>query len=151
MASPTPGPVTTPTSTAVLPTPVLHLTRVPDPQQTAQAFLDAWKAEDYATMYGMLTQLSQDAISQEDFEKRYRSVAVNTTLKALDYRITQSLATTPNAQVAYRVIFHTNLLKDIERDTVMNLAYSQGAWKVQWEEAMIIPELARGEPVSAGL
>jgi hypothetical protein len=38
---------------------------VPDPEITARSYLDAWVAEDYATMYVLLTAISKDAITGE--------------------------------------------------------------------------------------
>ena len=36
-----------------------------------RTFLDAMVVDDYPTMYAMLTQASQTAITQDDFAKRY--------------------------------------------------------------------------------
>ena len=47
---------------------------------TAATFLEAWQAGDYAGMYSLLSPLSQDAISQSDFQARYEAVARGATL-----------------------------------------------------------------------
>ena len=58
--------------TGPLPTPPIGRTSTPDAQSAAIAFLDAWKAEDYPAMYALLTTISRDAISEDNFLERYR-------------------------------------------------------------------------------
>lgn len=140
----TPSAAVTPSATNPLPTPVVDLTRTPDAQSAARAFLDAWKAEDYDAMYGMLTKISQDATSLENFVLRYRDVAVNTTLQTLDYEILSSLTNPSSAQVAYRVTYHTKMVGDIIREMSMNLSLEKSTWQIQWEDGMILPELRGG-------
>ena len=53
--------------TATLPSPSVTLLPAPDVQAAMTIFLEAYKVESYATMYSMLSELSKDAISQEDF------------------------------------------------------------------------------------
>ena len=69
-----PTPTLTPTSW--LPDPVINVESVPDVEHAAKAYLDLWKAEDYAGMYNKLSQLTRDAISPEDFEKSHRDTAI---------------------------------------------------------------------------
>ncbi|MHB1450136.1 MAG: penicillin-binding transpeptidase domain-containing protein, partial [Bellilinea sp.] len=52
------------------------------------------------------------------------------------------------AQVAYRMTYHTVLVGDIVRETVMNMSLQDSAWKVQWEDGMILPELRGGNHLS---
>ena len=58
---------TTPTTevTPTLSQPGINTTQAPDVNQTVRRYLDAWENEDYALMYGMLTPLSRDAITEE--------------------------------------------------------------------------------------
>jgi penicillin-binding protein 2 len=95
-------------------------------------------------MYALLTRLSQDAMSEEAFAQRYRDVAATMSLSGLDYAILSTLTNPTTAQVAYQVTFHTVLLGDLTREMVMNLTLQDGAWKVQWEDGMILPELRGG-------
>ncbi len=93
----TPAPTPTPTATQPeeLKSPAARTTSVPDARLAAQAYLDAWVAEDYPGMYGMLTSLSQAAISAEDFEKFYRSIANEAALSNIQYAILSSLVMNP--------------------------------------------------------
>src|SRR6185295_9449580 len=59
----------------------------PDPQGTAATFLEAWQAGDYAGMYSLLSPLSQDAISQSDFQARYEAVARGATLTSVEAHV----------------------------------------------------------------
>ncbi len=131
-----------------LPAPQISVTRTPDPVSTVNAFLESWKLEDYAVMYQLLAPASRDAITQENFIERNQDAAVSMTLKSLDYEIHSALTNPRTAQVAYRVIYHTNLLDDIERDILMNLALDNGRWGVLWEDALILPELSGGNTLA---
>ncbi len=127
-----------------LPLPGEQTFQAPDVEITTREFLDSWKAEDYAAMYALLTELSKAAISEEDFTARYLEVAVEAALSGIDAHILSSLTGTSTAQVSYRVILHSVLIGDIQRDTVMNLSLENGEWRISWEDAMILPELAGG-------
>lgn len=135
---------TTVTPTAGLPTPRVEVTHPPAPDSTARTFLDDWKAEDFSAMYGLLAQISKDAVSSDDFAKRYQDAANNMTLKNLDYEILSVLTNPTSAQVAYRAKFHTNLLGELSSDMVMNLILDKGTWQIQWEDGMIVKELSGG-------
>jgi hypothetical protein len=143
-AEPTALPTSTPTTaapTATLGQPQVQTTSVPDVKETAQAYLDAWKAEDYAAMYALLTSNSQDAITEEKFTEIYRSVAAEAALSGWDYVLLQSLTNPRTAQVGYRVTLHSVLVGDISGETQMNCSLESGSWRVQWDEALILPEL----------
>jgi penicillin-binding protein 2 len=150
-ATPQPtDPPAPPTATDRLPTntpgdPELHTTRAPDPLPAAQAYLDAWKLEDYASMYARLTSVSQGAISPVDFSRRYTETAIQAAVSHWDSEILAALVKSPYAaEVNYKVTLHSALVGDISRDTVMGLVLEDGQWRVQWDEALILPELKGG-------
>lgn len=138
--------VTTPAGD--LPAPQVAVTRTPDPVSTVEAFLESWKLEDYAVMYQLLAPASRDAIAQEKFIQRNKDAAISMTLDSFDYEIHSALTNPSTAQVAYRVTYHTNLLEDIQRDILMNLALDNGRWGVLWEDAIILPELSGGNTLA---
>jgi len=127
-----------------LPTPVAHITPAPDAQAAVEEYLAAFQTEDYAAMYAMLTKASRDAITQEDFAKRHNDALNTMSASSLDFEVLSSLLSPFAAETAYRVTYHTALVGDIQRDIVMRLALEDGAWKVQWEDGLILPELAGG-------
>lgn len=120
------------------------LTQALAAQAAAGQFLQAWQLEDYVAMYGALSALSQDALSLAEFTEIYQGVANTLTLEALEYQFSSAMADDAYGQVAYRVSFHTLLVGDLTSETVMNLVWERGAWRVQWEIGMILPELRDG-------
>ncbi|MBA4421051.1 MAG: hypothetical protein C0391_07865 [Anaerolinea sp.] len=136
------------TAISPLPTAEILTTRVPDPESAAATFLDAWKVEDYPKMYSLLTNISKDAISLEDFVAKYNDTAINMSLQNIDYSILSTLTNPTNSQVAYQVTYHTVLLGDIVREMTMRLDQDKGYWLVQWEDGLILPELAGGNHLS---
>ena len=130
--------------TSTLPQPQVETTNVPDPRQTAQAYLNHWKAEEYPAMYAMLTKVSQDAISEEAFTARYKGVANEAALSSWDYAILSSLRNPDSGQVGYRVSMHSVLVGDFQSDTMMNLSLEGGEWRIQWDDSLILSELLGG-------
>ncbi|MBT3239943.1 MAG: hypothetical protein HON98_04405 [Chloroflexi bacterium] len=138
------GPTTTPT----LGQPEINTTTTPDPSLTAEAYLDAWGKQDYSKMYAMLTKLSQDSYSFEEFELRYQEVYREGSLFGIAYEIQQELKNPSTAQVGYKVILNSALVGEITRETRMNLSLENGAWHVVWDDTLILPELAGGNLLS---
>jgi len=141
-----PEAVDTPSPTVtVLPMVEPQVTPAPNVETSVIAYLDAWKADDYASMYALLTSVSQDAITLEDFTDRYRTVAAEIALVNLDYEILSSLVrNAESAQVSFRILMESVLIDEVQRDTVMNLSMENDAWQVQWADELILPELAGG-------
>ncbi|MHB8135180.1 MAG: penicillin-binding transpeptidase domain-containing protein [Anaerolineaceae bacterium] len=135
-------------ATEPLPTPQINITHAPDAKQEAADFLEDWRLEDFESMYNRLSTLSRDAISIEDFTKRYQNAMSAMTLNEMTYQITSSLTNPKNAQVGYSVDFKTALVDTITRNMVMNLTLENNLWKVQWEDSMILPELKGGNTLS---
>jgi len=131
--------------TATLGSVQVSTTSVPDARPAARAYLDAWQADDYPAMYVLLTSISKDALDEEEFIQHYRGVAAEMALSSLDYEILSALVRNPqSAQVGYRVTFHSSLVGDIQRDTVMNLSLERGDWRVQWDDTLVMHELVGG-------
>jgi penicillin-binding protein 2 len=114
------------------------------------AFLEAWKLDDYAGMYGMLTSASQAAISEEAFTERYLKVMIEAAvpLGAVEYEVLSTTVTPESAAIAYRVHLHSVHFGDLARDTQMALGMENGTWRIAWDETMILPELAGGNGLS---
>lgn len=138
------NPFSEPEATATLPNPLVEITSAPDARAAMTIFLEAYKVESYATMYSILSELSQDAISQEDFATRYKETLNALSLTEIETEILSSLMNPYSAQVAFRVTYKTVLSGDLTRDMVANLTLEGGQWHIQWDEGLIMPELVGG-------
>ncbi len=134
----------TSTSSQPLPTAQVTIIPAPDAQAAVTAFLQALQKDDYAGMYNMLSQSSRDAITLEDFSKRYNDALNNMSAGDIEYSINSSLLAPDAAEVAYGITYKTALAGDIQRNIVTHLVNEDSAWKVQWDEGMILPELVGG-------
>lgn len=133
------------TSTSTLPTAQVNVTHVPNGDAALRTFLDAMLVEDYPTMYSMISQTSRDTISQEDFAKRYTDDLNAMSIKTVEYNIQSMLTDPQNSQVSFHVTYHTYLFGDIQRDFNTNLVLENGQWRLQWDDSLILPELAGGK------
>lgn len=127
-----------------LPAPGIRVTPAPDVEAAVKAYMDAWQKEDYPTMYGMLTNISKDALSEEDFTTRYKNLSNEMSLSNISYEILSALVNPKNAQVAYKITLTGVLIGDVERTTRMVLSLENGGWRIQWDEAILLPELSGG-------
>lgn len=128
-----------------LPKPQPTIISPPNAEEPVRTYLEAFKSEDYAAMYEMLTQVSRDAIATEDFAARHSDALNKMSAGSFDYEILSALINNPyTAQVAFRIVYHTALVGDISRDMVARLNLEDGRWKLQWDESLILPELAGG-------
>ncbi len=140
-----------PTPTSGLPTPEVTTVAVPDVAATVNQFLSLWNTGDYAGMYGMLAQTSKDAVKEEDFVNLYRDTASALSLNQIDSGIVSTLVKPASATVGYQVNFISNLYGDISRSMEMNLVNENGAWKIQWHEGLILPELTGGNHLASSI
>src|SRR5665648_295910 len=87
----------------VLPTPVIDINQAPDVEAAAKAYLAFWKAEDYPSMYAMLSRLTRDAFTEETFTKKHLDTANALTLKSLDTSILAFMLKPDTSQVNYHI------------------------------------------------
>jgi cell division protein FtsI/penicillin-binding protein 2 len=139
--SPLSGIFATPTP---LPTPIVTIIPAPDAQAAVTAFLQALQVDDFESMYDMLTQASRDGITLEDFSKRWVNVLNEMSAASIEFTVLSSQLSPFDAEVGYSITYKTVLAGDIQRNMVMRLANENGGWKVQWDDALILPELAGG-------
>ena len=74
-----------PAATKTLPSPDVSVTRTPDVRNTVETYLQAWQVEDYPAMYALLSRLTLDAVTQEDFTRSYTDVANALALAEIKY------------------------------------------------------------------
>ena len=127
-----------------LPTPVFNVTSAPDPNVTLQAFLDAFKADDYNTMYSLVSKVTQDTVTLEDFARRNRDALNEMSAGSFEYEILSTLVNPYSAEVAYRVTYKTALVGDLQRDIIAKMTLEGDQWRLNWDDSLILPELAGG-------
>jgi penicillin-binding protein 2 len=122
----------------------MDITPAPDPTAPLTAYLEAYKADDYNTMYDQVSKVTQDAVTLEDFARRNRDALNEMSAGSFDYEVLSSLVNPYTAEIAYKVIYHTALVGDIQRDMIARFVLENGDWKLQWDDSLIMPELAGG-------
>src|ERR1044071_721873 len=133
-----------PTNTS-LPQPIVTIFPATDPSPVLKAYLDAFKADNYNTMYGLLSKVSQDTITLEDFAKRNKDALNEMSAGSFDYEVLSYLIkNTFSSEVSFSITYHTALVGDIQRDMVARFTLENDSWKLKWEDGLILPELAGG-------
>jgi penicillin-binding protein 2 len=138
----------TPIPTQALPSPSVGITPAPNAEAAVTEFLSALQKDDYETMYAMLSKASRDGITLADFSKRWNDALNTMSAGSLEYAINSSQVSPYNAEVGYGITYKTALAGDIKRDIIMRLTNEEGAWKVQWDDGLILPELTGGNQLA---
>jgi predicted small lipoprotein YifL len=131
-----------------LPTPQSQVTTFPDVDSTAQAFLKAWSAQNYTTMYAMLSDASKKAISQSDFTAYYTDAVSNATIQSIETTLGTTSISPDSALAACHVVYSTSYFGSFDRDITLPFTWENGSWKVSWDSGLIMPELANGNHLS---
>lgn len=121
---------------------------IQEPARIATAFLGAWEAQDFATMYSLLSFNAQETISPDDFQALYEETQATMTFDSLEFEAMSMVSTgSRTAQLSYNITFQTRLLDEIEDDgrtlTVI-LEPQTGIWRVAWSVGDIFAEFALG-------
>lgn len=133
---------------AELPTPMVRVTSAPDPQSALTIFLEAWQESDYASMYALISEQSRQAVSEEDFTKRYRDAMNEMALREVRADVLSTNLNPESATYNVRVTYTSNVVGIIERDIPFNFRLENGNWRISWEEGLILPELRGGNNLS---
>ena len=141
-----PGATKTPVS---LPTAQITVIHPPSAEAFLRAYLDAMQAENYASMYSLLSKASQAAISPADFAARYTNALTTMSATKVEYNLLSTLTNPQTAQTAFHIIYKTFLFGDIQRDINVNLVLENGEWRIQWDDGLILPELSGGKHLVA--
>lgn len=127
-----------------LPPPPVTIESAPSADAALTAYLDAFKADDYNKMYSMLSKVSLDTVTLEDFARRNRDALNEMSAGSFDYQILSSLVNPYSAEISFHVNYHTVLVGDIERDIVAKFVLENNEWKLNWDDSLILPELSGG-------
>jgi penicillin-binding protein 2 len=127
-----------------LPTPQAVITPAPDATAAITKYLAALQADDFETMYNMLAQASREAITLEDFSRRWNDSLNNMSASSIEYTINSSQISPYNAEIGYAVTYKTALVGDIQRNILVRMKNEESEWRIVWEDSQILPELAGG-------
>jgi penicillin-binding protein 2 len=133
------------TLTPELPTPPIYTTPAPSVEAAIGAYLDALIVEDYASMYNLLSRESRLAVTEEDFARQYNDAINAMSASQVEYAIHSTLTNPDTAQASYGITYKTVLFGDLTRDFVVPLLLEDGGWRIQWNDGLILPELAGGK------
>ncbi len=131
-----------------LPTVPVKITPAPDVQAVVNEYFKALQSDGYDAMYKLLTSASQSAITLEDFSKRYNDALNIMSAAKIEYAINSSRISPYKAEAGYSITYKTILAGDIQRNIVMRLENEKGAWKIVWDEGLILPELVGGNQLA---
>ena len=127
-----------------LPTPQVIVSAAPKVEDAVRAFLGAWESENYDAMYQQLSSASKQAISAEDFSLFYKETAITMNLQALKTEFVSNTTNPSSAAARFKANFTTGFFGSFDREIEMPLVLENNEWKVAWDRALIMPEMAGG-------
>ena len=130
----------------------------PQPDAVAKSYADAWQKADYQSMWGLLTDASQQAAGTAGFIDRLPRIAQEMGQTSLEVKVGASSRPLANgsadanhATIPLDVTFHTARVGDVRRTTTLALVYigekDKGVWKIDWSPTDILPNLTPGRLV----
>ena len=126
------------------PTPEPSPTPVVFAEETARAFLKAWAEGDYNAMYSMLALDRQATVTPDAFISRYKSTALEATVKTVKTTFISSHEEGNEAEVKFNVVFETNAVGTIQQDNTMILRREDNRWGVLWNPGLILSQMSGG-------
>ena len=137
LVPPTPTPLPTPT-----PTPL------PSADGAAVAFLSAWTAGDYDTMYNLLIDADRMSVSTDQFRARYMNALREATATSVRAELRSLLHDGPRALAGFRGQWQTTLFGPLEFENTVPLNWEGGGWRVDWSPALILPQLGANQTLA---
>lgn len=117
-------------------------------ERAARDFLEAWRVEDFARMYDLISFASREATPLETFTALYQAAHTEMTFQSLRYTPITLYRERDNLMVfAYDLTFTTRLLGEFaDKDRLMRLVVDEraGDWRVAWSPGDIFAEMAGG-------
>ncbi|MEM7346914.1 MAG: penicillin-binding protein 2 [Chloroflexota bacterium] len=138
--------LTRPTIPTTTPLPTPTPTPLPSADGVTLAYLSAWEAGDYATMYSLLTAESQSRLGQDQFIQKYNQPMNIATVQQVTNQLQSLLHDGPTASVLFRTNWQTQQFDVIEADNQMRLKFADGRWGIEWQPTLVLPQL--GDNVS---
>jgi penicillin-binding protein 2 len=137
------SPFVSPTATTAPPT-ATPTVSLPGAEGTVDAFLNAWQAGDYGTMYAWTTPSTQTTIDPEAFTQRYVYAMAAAGVISMTTELRSVLQQEDQANAVFDLTWHTALVGDLESEVAMDLAFEGGHWGIAWNEGLIWPDMYGG-------
>ncbi len=137
----------TPTATATLPDPQVFVTPAPEVEGVIEEFMEAWRQDNYAAMYALITADSRRTNSEQAFQERYKNAAIAMTLlfnDGITYQVLSREINPQRASARLLVNFNTNFFGTFTRELEMSLVREGGVWRIAWDEGLVMPDLVGG-------
>ncbi|HEY9087251.1 MAG TPA: penicillin-binding transpeptidase domain-containing protein, partial [Anaerolineaceae bacterium] len=122
-----------------------------EPKAAAESFLNAWAQNDPQAMYAMLSSASQAGVTAEDFSALYASFAQNLTLQKLEIQVADGQYDAQTAKIPFSASYETALFDTLTRQNELELVMENGAWKVAWNDGLLLPEMKGGNRLALDL
>ncbi len=126
----------------------LRLTETPTPETsvlpplpTAEAFLQAWEEEDYATMYSLLSSAARNAMTEEEFAWFHQSIMEEATALSHELEMGNLVEQERSAEVHFTLSLDTLLLDRVQVSNELPLVWEDAGWRVDWSPAVMFPSL----------
>ena len=130
------------------------------PADVFSVYARAWAEADYETLYALLSAETKSSIDQETFVKRYKNIFSGIEARELDARLHTNesgpsvvLVDEQTAILAYTDSLQTQAgpvtLDGYQMKMVLEPGVNQPAWKVDWDESLIFPNMDEKDKVQA--
>lgn len=104
-----------------------------DPRDVVSAFLNAWSAEDYDSMFALLSSQSQQLTSQPVFRQFYLDADTQVVIDSVRHRVNSVREQGDSVAVNYDVTIVSPLFGDIEDPgRTMRLVRTPQGWRIAW-------------------
>lgn len=113
------------------------------PQDVFNAFVEAWRAQNYEAMYALISARSQQLYPFQVFQNRYTVAHTAMDFNGVDVTLKRVDLQGSSAAVAYDAIIRSNTFGDIQDlDRLMRLVQEDGLWRVAWSTMDILNGLS---------
>ena len=109
------------------------------PRGTAEAYVQAWNAGDFKTLYSLTTARAQMAITAEAFQNRYQNIYAESGLTTAKAELVGQEPGTNQFRI--KTTFTSNLVGGFAQENVLPLAAEGGQWRVEWTPSLIYNQL----------
>ena len=118
----------------------------PEERRLADRFAQAWEREDYAEMWGMLTERSRAETPLRRFARAYRNAAQTATLRRITAERPRDAA---DHAVVVPMTATTRIFGTVEDSVTLPLGEGMGGEPgIEWAPHLVFPGLRRGEELS---